>query len=351
MNLKHVILHELKKEKNQSGDTHLRKEVLKITDPVKYLIKEILKLYKKKLGKGFGVFESDVALFPFQTMLKTSLGSGLSMDENKFISFSRRAMDILLAKANDQRFSTGGYVLFSLYVDEVDDVSLIVAMLRNTIGSSITNSLDVKESIHIDLSKLHVCCQIDISTWMSDTEEDTQYMSFVKGRADATTPDYFLKFVGCSEFSDSKRQTESLRQIVIDFSAEKGYSAEQQIQLRQSVHDYCKAKADSGEKVYLTDLSHHLNEEAPDEFIEFVNSKEYSISNGFEVNTRTLRTMKRIQGGNKQLSISFDSDLYGSRVLLKSQGENVTFHAKTLVIKDPPVSVIKSIEELSSHAN
>lgn len=310
MKITHVILHELIKEKHQDGELNPREKELDIritenpdeVDPVEHLVDQILELYTRKLGKGIGFFEENTINYPFSKLLDDFLKFEETSEDKEevseqFVKFTSIAMENLLAKINDEEFATGGYILFTLYIDEDGTQKCCIAMLRNKQGSAIDNDLNVKESIHLDLDKLHICCQIDIDSWQDPDDEHTKYMTFIKGRASSTTPKYFLKFVGCAEFSDSKSETETLTQIIKDYCRDQRFNNEESINFKRKVYDYCKDKSDNHESVYVTDLSHYLNEEEPDKFLLFVNNGNYEVSNGFEIHPHSLKKLQRVTGG------------------------------------------------------
>lgn len=360
MEITRVILHELIKEQHEDGDLHCRDEELNLINPnapdaispVENLVEQILNLYTKKMGKGLGSFEENTVNYPFSKLLKEFLE--FEADENdekeisaQFVEFTTIAMNNLLAKINDEEFATGGYILFTLYLDESDSQKLCVAMLRNKQGSAIDHDLNVKETIHLDLDKLHICCQVDIGGWQ-DVDDETKYMSFIKGRASSTTPKYFLKFVGCAEFSDSKSETETLTQIIKDYCRDQQYTSDQSITFRRRVYEYCKDKSDNHEPVYVTDLSHFLNENDPDNFLEFINSRNYEVGNGFEIHPNSLKKLQRVTGGNKQIRLSFDANLYGDQVKLVPDGQRIKANGPTVIIEKTPSNLVDAIEELKT---
>lgn len=363
MKITHVILHELMKEQHQNGELNCRDKELDLLDssrpegidPVEHLVEQILELYTKKMGKGLGFFEENTVNYPFSKLLAEFIEYEKESEEGKeedvseqFVDFTIIAMENFLAKINDEEFATGGYILFTLYLDGDNSQKCCIAMLRNKQGSAIDTDLNVKETIHLDLDKLHICCQIDLGSWQDPTDEDTKYMTFIKGRASSTTPKYFLKFVGCAEFSDSKRETETLTQIIKDYCRSQEFNREQSINFRRKVYDYCKEKSDNHESVYVTDLSRYLNEDDPDKFLSFVNEGDYEVSNGFEIHPNSLKKLQRVTGGNKHIRLSFDANLYGNQIKLVPDGRRITANGQTVVIENTPSNLVDAIEEVKT---
>lgn len=361
MNISHVILHEVVKEQMNAGDLHCRDNELQIVDdtgtntPVVSLVEQIIDLYHKRMGKGLGIFESNTINYPFSKMLNEFYSACSSPDEDrvvscseKFVRFTKSSMENLLARMNDQQFSTGGYVLFVLYADNDGKPLMCVAMLRNKQGNAIDENLNVNEAIHIDLDKLHTCCQIDITPWLDPDDEETKYMSFIKGRASSTTPEYFIKFVGCAEFSDSSTQTTELTQVVKDYCRCNKFSNEQSVEFRRRVYDYCKDKLDKKERVFVPDLSRYLDEENPESFLQFANEGGYEVGTGFEVHPNSLKKLQRITGGNSEIRLAFDAYLYGNRIRKFRDGQRIIAEGNTVVINNIPDNLLKVLEELDT---
>lgn len=361
MNIEHVILHEVVKEQMSDGDLNCRDNELPIVDetgastPVVSLVEQILELYDKRMGKGLGIFESNTTNYPFSRMLGEFYAACSSPDEEsgincseEFVRFTTHSMENLLGRMNDQQFSTGGYVLFVLYRNDDGNPLMCVAMLRNKQGNAIDENLNVKETIHIDLEKLHICCQIDITPWLDQDDNESKYMSFIKGRASSTTPEYFIKFVGCAEFSDSSTQTAELVQVVRDYCRSQNLTHDQSIEFRRRVYDYCKDKLDRRERVFIPDLSRYLDEDNPEGFLQFVNDGTYDVGTGFEVHPTSLKKLQRVTGGNNEIRLAFNAYLYGTQIRKLRDGQRIVAQGNAVVIHDIPSNLLKALEELDT---
>lgn len=342
MDINNIVIHKVEKEQHGEAELTLRNSTLTATAQVRQLVIDAYKLYHKRSGKGLGIFEEDAITHPLQAILRAFLDD--ETDEN-FLQFSIQAMNILQDKINAQNFAIGGYVLFVKYSDDLYN-NVMIALIRDKNSSSIDEHLNVVETIHLDVDKLHICCQIDIDRW-ADTTGEEPYITFAKGRGDATTPEYFLKFIGCAEYSDSKRQTDALVDAIKQYCRNQNMSAQDAIVVQQRAADYCTEKAKLGQKIYLADLSHHLDEENPESFLEFINEdgNRFNVGNGFEPNKKSLSRLKRIVGRSSKIDIRFDADLYGDAICLTQHEGNVFLPANALFFKEPPQSLIAMIRE------
>jgi len=211
MSIKNCILHRLEKHRNEKSTLKTRKTVLEVTQPVESLLYEIRRVYSEKTGKAYGLFQSDSIAYPFSSLLGRYLD-----DENTFVDFTKDAMSLFKSKIDPANLATGGYVLYIHYNANEKDYLMIV-MLNDKSGVSINDhTLDVLSSTHLDLDHLHLAARLDIKLWQSGQSE--KYISFVKGRKSGESiSNYFREFLGCTDYTDSKEQTQVLLKVIDNY--------------------------------------------------------------------------------------------------------------------------------------
>lgn len=332
MNLKYAIVHDLQKKSGQTTATvNLREALLADSSSLSNLFDSLHGLYQKKSTKGFGQFDSDTDTYRFSTQLAEFKQNATG---DNFVSFSKKSMGLLRSSVATQNLSTGGYVLF-IWFEESDNSYLFITMLRQTVGCVITDSLDIDESKHLEMDKLHTGCQIDISTW--DNAPDNQYITFIKGRSTQTTPQYFLKAIGCNEFANSGHQTNELIRAINDYATSKNFNSEQKQELKQKVFDYCSSR----ENVLLDSLSQLISsDEEPLQFVEFINQGGYKVGNGFEPHATHLKKLKEIKASGEGIHLKFPAGMLGTRIQLDENGNKVT-------INNPPENIVRILKEES----
>ncbi|MCT4627035.1 nucleoid-associated protein [Halodesulfovibrio sp.] len=337
-----AIVHKIDTEQFfEDCEVTLRDAPLPPDQTVTNLLSEILKLYNRRIGKGLGVFNKNQDLSRFSVRLTEYLQHP---DDDSFTVFTRHAMSLLKAQMEKQELSTGGYVVFAHIGTNNGTKRILAAMLRDKVGSAIDDDLNVTQRIHLDLDKLHVCCEVKIDGWIKN---EGQYLSFIKGQASNSTPKYFLDFVGCDEFSDAKTQTEELHRAAKDYSA-KHIPREDRVNFYRKITKYCEEKLHENKAVFLDDLSRHLNEELPLHFLEFINEHDYKISTGFEPNKNSLKKFKWIGGQNDSMSLRFEARLLTSKkVLLKKGNSTLRLNDDALVIFNPPQKIVDQIDEIN----
>lgn len=335
--IENFIIHRvLKKAGATEADITIRDTVLGISTEVELLVKDILTLYNNKSARAYGIFSADNDNYPFSKYVNLYLS-----DTDDFVKFTHISMLRLQNKIKDASLATGGYIAFIHYKTEVKNYIMVV-MLNDKSGTSINaDTLEINKTMHLDLSKLHFAARLNVTDWQSG--ETTKYLSFIKGRGTEGISKYFREFVGCDEFTDSKKLTERLVQAVNDFGTSQKLTEEATQQLKKRCFDYCEQKRKDQETVLLEDLANHVWEAVPEEFLSFVNDEKYGLSSGFEPNRDCLRRLYRYSGKEKGLAISFDAELLGKRIHY-DKGE------QTLTIKGLPKDLKQELDVIYADA-
>ncbi|MBM9514993.1 nucleoid-associated protein [Desulfogranum marinum] len=330
MELEYAIVHDLRKEVGLAPTVNPRQALLGESESLSNLFQSLHGLYKKKATKGFGRFDTDTETFRFSTHLNNFLDEGTGQS---FIDFTLTSLNILKDRISTENLARGGYVLFISYKEE-EESFVFITVLRQTIGCVITDTLDIDEAKHLEMDKLHTGCQIDIAKWQNNPTE--QYITFIKGRGTETTPQYFLKAIGCDEFANSAHQTQELIRAVSDYATAQNYSSEQKQVLRQKVYDYCEGR----DNIKLDSLSQTISDEEPQKFLEFLNEGDYKVGNGFEPHKQHLTKLREIKATGEGIQLKFPAAMLGNRITLDEQRNRV-------MINDPPENILKALRDAS----
>ena len=220
-------------------------------------------------------------------------------------------MNILSDEIVKAQLATGGYVLFVTF-EQFNQRRFMVVMLKDTEGVSFNSHLDVLDVNHLELDNLHLAASIDITRWQLGNAQ--KYVSFVKGRHNTVVTEYFKRFVGIQEFSDSMKDTAGLVAIVRSFARVNELGTVKEEELKSRVHSYCEDRLEHNAPVYLNELSRYLDEANPEAFLEHVNKSDEQINNEILLDKRGLRRLVRYSGRNDEMSITFNASLLGERV-------------------------------------
>lgn len=330
MELEYAIVHDLRKMVGQQPTLNPRRILLEHSDSLSNLFVSLHGLYLRKSTKGFGRFDEDVETFRFSSQLDIFLDDDTGQ---AFIDFTLSSMTILKDRIAAQNLATGGYVLFISYRENLDRF-VFITVLRQTTGCVITENLDLDEAKHLEMDKLHIGCQIDISSWKNNPND--HYITFIKGRSTETTPQYFLKAIGCDVFANSAIQTQELVRAVNDYADQQDYTSEQKQELRQKVFDHCESR----DSIHLDTLSQAVSDLEPHKFLEFLNEGDYKVGNGFEPHRNHLKKLKEIKASGDGIQLKFPASMLGTRIKLDEGRNRVT-------INDPPESILNTLRDAS----
>jgi nucleoid-associated protein len=321
MNIQNIIVHLLEKKRyERTVGVQLRDNELPSAPRVTNLVTRINDLYSKKSGRAYGEFRTA----PFNSSLNAYLG-----DSTQFVNFTKDAMTALTAQIEPVTLATGGYMLFTKF-EHLGQNHFMVVMLKDAEGVSFDSNLDVLDVNHLELENLHLAANVNITSWQLGNA--TKYVSFVKGRSNARVTDYFKNFIGIQEFADSSQDTAGLVTVIRSFARVNDLDIEQEEVLRSRVHAYCVDRSATGVPIFINELSRYIDEAEPEAFLEHVNASDEQINNEIHIDQKGLKRFVRYSGRSSELSISFDSSLYGDRISYDQEND-------TLIIKGIPTSL------------
>lgn len=302
-----------------------------LNERMNLLAEELVKIYGK-VTNNYGCFDQDQEIFRFPHHLQQYLGAAIDI-----VQLSQTTSRLIAVQMGGAPSATGGYALYLRYENQGRDWLLIV-MLKLKTGTGIDeDSLELNESLAFDINHLHEAARIDLAKWQANEQP---YLSFIKrsGRQDEVTR-YFRLALGCTEYTDSKSNTDQALKAVDAYAADKGWTPEQKREARRKTYEYFDEKSRNHEPVNMIALSGIINDQEPDSFTEFVKKNEFPVSETFEPHRKTYTRFKRISEKFGNVNVSFDvQDVLDGRVDYDAATEN-------LVIGQPPVTLIKKINQ------
>ncbi len=335
MNISEAILHRIEKDRNASGagsaQSVMRSERLPIDEKLGRAATEILRIYTKSTS-GYGTFDTNETVYRFPVFLREYV-----LYSHDFISFTQEATRLIAAKMESEGFATGGYALFLRYTSQERDW-MLVAMLKLKPGTGVNEqTLELSDTLSFDIDHLHEAARVDLGKWQADIQP---YLSFIKKRQGGQDVSrYFREALGCTEYTDSKHNTEKMREAFEAYSDRHNWTQEQKRDGRRRVYDYCEAKDKAGEPANLTALSALINDQDPDAFSAFVREEEFEIGETFKPHKATYTRFKRIQRQFGSVKVSFDvQDLLDGRVEYDEEND-------CLLIKGLPAELIDEIKQ------
>jgi nucleoid-associated protein len=176
-----------------------------------------------------------------------------------------------------------------------------------------------------------------LAKWRDDEQP---YLSFIKrsGRQDEVTR-YFRLALGCTEYTDSKRNTDQALKAVDAYCAANDWTPDQRRNARQVTFNYFEEKRALEQPVNLEALSGMLNDAEPQSFIEFIKEKEIPVSDSFEPHRKTYSRFKRISKSFGTVKVSFDvQDVIDEKVDYDEASQSI-------IINDVPEALIQEIRK------
>lgn len=258
MELKNIVLHHIQRDENDEPVLNISDHLLdKDNNTVKEFVNKLVKSFGSK-NPTYGEFQSDSRLYPFQSYAQTYL------TDQDFLKFSTESMKILDKEIRVPQ-AKGGYVVFTHYVRNETDF-LITIMLDKSEQFTINDqSLDIRKLKTLDIDKLARANRINFTKWKNN--EDL-YLSFIKGTRDVSG--YFQKFIGNTDLTSSKKNSQNLKNAISKFMREEEFSDEKKEEVNAKINGYLLKQYRNNEDVQLNAISAHLDPENPISFVSYV---------------------------------------------------------------------------------
>lgn len=313
--LSNVVLHQLKKEGENTLAVHLREELLTHTPSSEALITDLHRVYNAKAAIGFAQFaqDSDVAAWLASFRKK----------EIDFLTFSSKAAERLGAELSKYPFADDGVLVFAEYRSMATEY-LFIALLESKACVKVTEDLEISATDFLDIPKMDIAARIDLSTLESDPTSN-RYLTYIKGRVGRKVADFFLDFMQAQIGMDTKQQNGVLMQAVEDYCADARLDPHEKQEYRRQVYDYCNGQLQAGEEVEVKALAHELPENPQGvDFYQFVTDQGYALEESFPANRAAMRQLTKFVGAGGGVSINFDGTLLGERIFYDQSTDTLT---------------------------
>lgn len=328
MPIRHCIVHLIDKKPDGSPAVlHVRDSELAESQALENLLGDLHDSYNAKQDKAWGLFQEESGAYPFSGWLSAYLDGA-----RDFTAFTRQAVEHLKTLMEESNLSVGGHVLFAHYQQGMTEY-LAIALLHHSEGVTVTETLDVAPTKHLDLAQLHLAARINLSEWQNN-KQSKQYISFIKGRNGRRVSDYFRDFIGCREGIDAPSEMRTLLRAFSDFVESEDLAEEEAREKTSVLVDYASTQARLGAPITLEELSGLIDEERPQAFYEHIRNKDYGLSPEIPPDKRTLSQFRRFTGRAEGLSISFEAHLLGSRIEYDEEHDTLTIRQLPSQLKD-----------------
>lgn len=331
IHVEQAIIHAISQDGEGQLSCRLRPQPLLNSQAVETMLEELHQTYTTKAGKGFGHFGTHGEDGEANPKFKDALTEYRSGDLG-FVEFSALAGKLLQEELAKYDFSQGGFLLMSCYTHMTSDY-LYVSLLNAKSSMTVLDDMELSQNTHLDLNNVQLAARIDLTEWQADPDS-VKYISFIRGRAGRKVADFFLDFMGCVEGVNTKAQNKQLMNAVEDFVASSELTKDERQQCREKVFEYCAERCEIGADIQLKDLADELADSGMDSFYDFAQGGDYELEEEFPGDKPTLRQLKKFSGTGGGVTLSFDGQHLGERVIYDPISDSILIKGVPANLKD-----------------
>jgi nucleoid-associated protein len=323
MTVKHCSIHKIQRNKPGSDVTiQLRPNELKAEGPIVSLFEQLKLSFQRSTQKEYGLFNPQLGDNPIPALLQKTLEQTLS-----FSNMTHQLMEHLKLQFEKTQEPFNAHLLMVL--DElVEQEFFYLFWITHTDAQYVNTDLEVDTLEYINPAKLNFAFKVDIEQWKVDGWD--QYLSQVAARGNKELSEAFTAFSGFISSVNLKEQTENFLEVVDEYIDHQDPGISQQ--LKSKIVEYCIDQDMAGSPVDIKQLSSQLNEEKPDEFARFVMEKKPEVKKEIYTDRASLKKYVRFFGRDKNLSISFSSEMFGDHIIFDENEDQ-------LILKQIPKSL------------
>lgn len=325
LNLTNIVLHQLHKTDNDTPElnTVLRNELLNITPEAEQMMLQLHQAYQGK-AKAYGVFKNE-SVFAQQL-------NRLLEGEHDFLPFSHSCAKLLANELVKYPFVSGGTFILCRYHFLATEY-LFIALIDNRSSILVDEQLEVKRTEYLDITQYDIACRINL-TELTLNSQSNRYLTFIKGRVGRKVADFFMDFLTAEEGLNPQQQNQTLLQAVSDYCDQGDLNNQQTQAVKKQVFNYCKDQINSGEEIDLHALSGNLPTLNNQSFVDFAQHQEYGLEESIPPVRTALKTLTKYSGSGKGVTISFDAELLGERLIWDELGDTLTIKGLPANLRD-----------------
>jgi len=315
----HVAVHELER-----ADTGFRvkfgQEQLAITPTIDRVTAQLFDLYKRRASKSHGKFSTAADVAPTQKHLEdyvATKGAG-------FPDFISRLMETLRVHASSQNAASGGFVFFA-HLERDERQFLLVAVVSNKLGATLTKTYDVKDAEHLDIEGFRFAGRISLTGWAA---KEDRYISFLKGKGEVS--DYFKTFLGCDTTVQDRQDTNDLVEALKAFADAQNMKPPEREGFLSKAKDFCDQIAREKQPLAFETLSNAVVPDDPEPLLSFLVDPDRGLNDGFVPHRSALGSLVKLKRETPYWSVAFERSAIHQGKVDYDPKQNV------LILKDLP---------------
>lgn len=325
INVSEIVLHQLNKTEGENPElnTFLRENLLAITPEVDQMMLQLHQAYQSK-AKAYGIFKPE-SIFAQQL-------NRLLEKETDFLPFSHSCAKMLATELAKYPFADGGTFILCRYTFLATEY-LFIALIDSRNSMLVDEKLEIKRTQYLEIAQYDIACRINLTELKLDATSN-RYLTFVKGRVGRKIADFFMDFLSAEEGFNPQVQNQTLLQAVSDYCEQGELSAPQTREVKKQVFDYCKGQINSGEEIALDELSNAMPTLNEIDFAQFTQAQEYGLEENIPPMRNALKTLTKFSGSGKGVTISFNAELLGERLIWDELNDTLTIKGLPANLRD-----------------
>ncbi|MET1254413.1 nucleoid-associated protein [Aliikangiella maris] len=310
MSIKNSIIHALKRTVD-GGEISIQTRETEIPPegPIVSLFTQLKQSFQRSAQRQYGLFDPQQSDNPLPGWLKQYEKESMS-----FLNVSKKITEHLKTKLEEIKEGLSAHILI-VTEELLEEKQLYIFWINHTEAQYIDSELDVDIIEYIDGSKFQFALKLDFNQWQ--VENWQQYLSVITARGSKDLAHAFLQFCGFVSSVNLQEQTNEFLSIVDEYT--QTLTPEESKQYKTKIVDYCVEQDMQGNAVNIKDLSEELNANDPEHFSTFVKEKQEDPKEEIYAHRNSLKKFVRFYGREKDLSISFSSDMMGDNVIFNPE--------------------------------
>lgn len=325
INVTEIVLHQLHQTTSETPELSsvLRNELLAISPEVEQMMLQLHQAYQGK-AKAYGVFQE-------QSVFAQQLNRLLE-GESDFLPFSHSCAKMLATELAKYPFATGGTFILCRYTFLATEY-LFIALIDSRSSMLVDDKLEVQRTEYLEINQYDIACRINLTELKLDAQSN-RYLTFIKGRVGRKVSDFFMDFLSAEEGLNPQLQNQTLLQAVSDYCEQGELNGQQTQAVKKQVFDYCKGQINSGEEIALNELSAQLPTLNQQDFASFTQDQEYGLDESIPPVRNALKSLTKYSGSGKGVTISFDAELLGERLVWDELNDTLTIKGLPANLRD-----------------
>ena len=202
---------------------------------------------------------------------------------------------------------------------------ILATMLGVKESVQLSEAISPQRSQYLDIANISLALQIDLSE-LSVNPDSPRSIGYIKGRVGRKIGDFMAEAFAIEEKLNAKEATQKLVESVEKFIEDNSTDNEKSQAIRDVSVEAMKMAAQSGEFMQVKNLSQEIEEKTGIAGFYDMAAQAEDFSEECPVYASATKGMQKFFGQGGGMSISFDRELLGEKVVFDPQAQTLTFN-------------------------